>query len=180
MASTLDVMSAKVRNFYANVDPTKSQGEMDEVTFLLYSKGEAHVNANLRAKYNGMDLSTFPLGTNQFRPQPATTVVMAQPMHDIPVASAATVVQSAPGNPAMILTENGRGQKVVFVPQQLTHGTLTVYSGPGGPTPFSSSSPYGYQPQAYYDPYYRQQQSNSNWCLGLAALFTCLLCLDFD
>jgi len=161
---TLDELSAKVRNFYANVDPNKSQAEMDEVTFIAYSKGEDHVNANLRAKY-GMDLNTFPVST---APGGAPGVVVAQAAPGYYPAAAQGVVLATPANGGVVTAipvNGGPGApKVIYVQQA------------PGTTPFATSQTY------QYNQYVQDRRADDTCCaicLGVIAAMLCLDCLVY-
>ena len=113
---SLEVLSEKVRTFYANVDPSKSQAEMDQVVFSAYQNGEAFVNDQLLKKY-GMDLNTFYTPT-------ATPV---EPQQAKPVQAQIYTGQPLGATRAQPMMVNQYGQPVILVQ---------------GTTPFSSNQQY--------------------------------------
>jgi len=171
--ASLEVLSQKVRIFYANVDPTKTQGEMDQIVFSAYSNGEASVNEQLMSKY-GMDLNTF-YTQDQMVAYPVVPQSGGAPS-SVPVAMAMPVTNPAP---TMVQTPNGIGYVTAAgtpgaVPVMITENGAqrVLYVLVPGTTPFSSS-------QAHYDYQRQQDQRNADLCCCLALLATCCLCIDF-
>jgi len=167
--SSLEALSAKVRGFYARVDPNKSQAEMDEVVFAAYSKGEGVVNAELRARYGGQDLNTYAPNIGQTAHPVISTGVIASPTNGYVISqgvSANGYYQQQP-QATVVVDPYTNQQRVVYLqtaPQQ--------YYG-NGPTPFSSSQPY---PPTYDQ--YRQQKASNDMCFCITALLACLICFD--
>ena len=151
---SLEDLSQKVRIFYANVDPNKSQVQMDEVTFNAYSKGEAFVNAQLQAKY-GMDLNTFSSAPAHVA---TATVIMAQPVNPQPQPQYAAYGQGGQGNAVPMMINDNGVQRVVYVQQQ----PGVAYGGN----------------QTYYDPNRARQQQEQEFCFCLTALLACLICFE--
>jgi hypothetical protein len=155
-ATSLEVLSRKVRAFYANVDPTKSQASMDELVFAAYQNGEEFVNSQLRNKY-GMDLNTF---ASDIGVQPAAAVVVVRQTQP-------GYYQGVPANGMVINPGTGQGAGVVYM-------TPSQSYAPGyynNTSAFSSNQPYNGQNG-------QQRPPNNDFCLCLTALLACLICFD--
>ena len=162
--ATLEQLSAKVRNFYAHIDPNKSQADMDEITFSAYQHGESFVNEQLRKKY-GRDLTSFPQGNQTSNYGVDNSVATA-----IPVASVATSVP---------MYHNSSGGAVLGAPGQQMPMYVDQYGRPLQAVPMTAAQ----QQMLLYEQRMemeRRQQANDNSCICCTALLSLLFCLSID
>jgi hypothetical protein len=151
---SLDVLNAKVKTFFDNVDPSKKQEDRDQWVFTAYSKGEPYVNGELMRIY-GMDLNTF---ANNNIPRAIPVQGYAQPQQQQYAQQPQYVQQPQYAQQQYVQQYGGR-------PVMQTGGTPVVIVEQGG----------GYG----YNNGYQQRQADADLCFCLTALFACLICFEF-